>query len=355
MRKPFIIAHIVPTGIKAEIGGFVGDATPVTNLLASVSDYVITHPNVVNGVILNLAKENILYVEGFMLDQFFLNKIGLKLRNSNKIGVIIEKTEDKDAFNLIINTINTIKSNKGINVVGYEFAEPLGNKAVKLRSGAYVGEIKNITALERPAKKLIDKGAEVLAITTSIEVPEKDLELYFKGECPNPYGGTEAIISHYISKKYNIPTAHAPILNINEIRKLFSIGIVDPRAAAEVTSPAYLGSVLQGLHRAPKPINLDKTDIKLEDVSAIIVPSSCLGGIPVLSAEKNNIPIIAVEENRTVLKVIKKKLNLKNVIKVDNYLEAVGVILSLKEGIDIESVRRDNTKEERFNTSQQYL
>ncbi|MEM6404912.1 MAG: DUF3326 domain-containing protein, partial [Cyanobacteria bacterium P01_D01_bin.116] len=33
--KPFVAVSIIPTGVRAEIGGFAGDATPSTNLLAS--------------------------------------------------------------------------------------------------------------------------------------------------------------------------------------------------------------------------------------------------------------------------------------------------------------------------------
>lgn len=36
--QPFIIAHIVPTSVGAAIGGFAGDASPATRLLAGVAD-----------------------------------------------------------------------------------------------------------------------------------------------------------------------------------------------------------------------------------------------------------------------------------------------------------------------------
>lgn len=32
-NKPFVAVSIIPTGVRAEIGGFAGDATPSTNLL----------------------------------------------------------------------------------------------------------------------------------------------------------------------------------------------------------------------------------------------------------------------------------------------------------------------------------
>jgi hypothetical protein len=69
-------------------------------------------------------------------------------------------------------------------------------------------------------------------------------------------------------------------------------GLVDPRAASEVVSPGYLGSVLRGLHQSPRPVDpsfLAPNDITINDVNAIIVPHTCCGGIPVLAAQKNNI------------------------------------------------------------------
>ena len=39
--KPFVAVSIIPTGVRAEIGGFAGDATPSTNLLASACDYLV--------------------------------------------------------------------------------------------------------------------------------------------------------------------------------------------------------------------------------------------------------------------------------------------------------------------------
>lgn len=51
--SPFGVVHIVPTGIRCEFGGFAGDATPVTNLLASTADFLVTHPNAVNASDLN--------------------------------------------------------------------------------------------------------------------------------------------------------------------------------------------------------------------------------------------------------------------------------------------------------------
>jgi len=75
-------------------------------------------------------------------------------------------------------------------------------------------------------------------------------------------------------------------------------------------------------------------------VHAIIVPASCLGGIPALAAEFHNIPLIAVRENRTILDVTNDDMRMRNVIEVETYLEAAGVLIALREGISLESVRR---------------
>jgi hypothetical protein len=343
--EKFIVAQIVPTGVGASIGGYVGDATPATNLIASIADKVISHPNVVNGVELDVAKENVLYVEGYTLDRFFLREIALKEVRANKIGVVLDSgCKEKKSIDIALNTIDAIKTVKGVNIIGYTFTDkPVGGRAVKNKSGAFVGEIDDQNIFLNAAEKLIKKGANAIAISTSIKILYKDLKRYFEGKGPNPYGGTEAIISHTISMKFGIPSAHAPLLTLEEIKHEMFSGVIDPRAGAEAISPAYLGCVLQGLHKAPQPIPIEKAeenDIKLDDVSAIVLPATCLGGIPALSSEKNNIPIIAVEENKTVLKVTKEKLKLKNVIKAKNYLEAAGILACMKEGIDYRTVER---------------
>jgi hypothetical protein len=46
--RPFGVVQIIPTGIGCEFGGYAGDAGPVTNLLASVVDFLVTHPSTVN-------------------------------------------------------------------------------------------------------------------------------------------------------------------------------------------------------------------------------------------------------------------------------------------------------------------
>ena len=70
------------------------------------------------------------------------------------------------------------------------------------------------------------------------------------------------------------------------------------------------------------------------------MPASCLGGIPALAAEFHGIPLIAVRENTTILDVTNAKMGMRNVVEVETYLEAAGVLLALREGISLESLRR---------------
>ncbi len=49
----FNVVFLVPTGINATIGGHAGDAGPVAQLLASICDTLILHPNVVNASDIN--------------------------------------------------------------------------------------------------------------------------------------------------------------------------------------------------------------------------------------------------------------------------------------------------------------
>ncbi len=340
----FCAVHIVPTGVKAAIGGYEGDATPATNVLASVCDKIIVHPNVVNGVSLNLASANALYVEGYSLDSFLQGKLALRESLGNKIGVILDRGMDKSGHDLAINTINAIRSVKGANILGYHVThKSIGARAIKTQQGAFAGQVDDEKTLLDAARHMLKEGADSLAICAHIDVSMKDLSLYFKGKLPNPYGGTEAILSHLISREFMIPCAHAPIVSKKEIKKELFSGIIDARAGAEAMGPAYLGCVLQGLSRAPRlvPMHLaSANDITVHSLGAIVLPYSCMGGIPALAAQKLGIPLIAVKENKTVMNVTPKHLRMKNIFVAENYWEAAGILASIRQGIDPYELRR---------------
>ena len=92
---------IIPTGIGAEIGGHAGDANPVAKLLGSVSDILITHPNVANASDINEMLENTLYVEGSILDRFLEGEIELQTTKSNKILLVVNSPVCSETINAV--------------------------------------------------------------------------------------------------------------------------------------------------------------------------------------------------------------------------------------------------------------
>ena len=330
-KYDFTAAFIVPTGIGASIGGYAGDASPCVNLISKICP-VITNPNAVNAAILSGINENILYTEGFAIDRFFKGEIALRPSKYNKIGVIFDKAIPENILNVHINTINAVKTVYGINVIGYEITKDVVGVNFSIsESGISSGNVENSETLIKTGRSLIDKGAEALAVVCSFDSSE-DID-YSKGQGVDPIGGVEAIISHILTKEFNIPVAHAPAFNDLSIDSK----IVDPRASAEYITTVFLPCVLLGLYNAPKLVNINNAnycDITLDKIKALIVPCDCLGGIPVLKAIENNIPVIAVEENKTVLDITAESLGIESkIIKVKNYHEAAGRLLALKEGI----------------------
>jgi hypothetical protein len=93
--------------------------------------------------------------------------------------------------------------------------------------------------------------------------------------------------------------------------------------------------------------------ISVNNIGAIIAPASCLGGVPALAAEFSGIPLIAVRENKTVLNITNDKMRMSNVIEVGSYLEAAGVVVALREGISLESLRRPLRGARRIDLSEQ--
>ena len=69
-------AFIVPTGIGAFVGGYAGDASTWARRFAQEAT-IIVNPNVVNAGGFSGITENMLYVEGYTLDEFFKGNISL--------------------------------------------------------------------------------------------------------------------------------------------------------------------------------------------------------------------------------------------------------------------------------------
>ena len=309
-------AFIVPTGVGASIGGFAGDASRAARKISQKCELIV-NPNVVNAACFSGITDRMLYVEGYSLDRFFKGEICLERSRNNKIGIIFDKAIKPEVLNVHINTMNAVEVVYGLNIIGYEITEEdVGVDFFVDTSGVSMGNVKNLLTLKNAAKKLIDKGAEAIAIVCRF--PDEQGDDYANGVGVDPVGGVEAIISHYISKEFSIPCAHAPAFDDIAI----STDIVDKRCSAEYITPTFLPCILVGLNQAPK---LTKTGISINDLDFLIVPYNSIGGVPVLEASKKGIKVFAIKENQTVLDVT--PMNFLNTCDIINTYDALTEIL----------------------------
>ncbi len=295
-------AFIVPTGIGASIGGFAGDASYWARKFAE-NNRLIVNPNVVNAGCFSGITDNMLYVEGYSLDEFFRGKLCLKGVKNNKVGVVFDKGISQGILNVHINTINAVKTIYGIDIIDWDITdEEVGVTFEIDSSNISTGGVNNIQTVVNSAKRLIAKGAEAIAIVCKFE--ESDSDNYSNGIGVDPVGGVEAIISHYVSRELKIPCAHSPAFEDIEIEQR----IVDSRCSAEYITPTYLPCILIGLSQAPQLT--ENEGYSINDLDYLIMPYDALGSIPVIEANKRNIPIYAIKENKTVLNITPDKINL---------------------------------------------
>ena len=338
---------MIPTGVGADIGGHAGDASPVAQLLASVCDTLITHPNVVNASDINEMPPNSLYVEGGALCRMLMGTAGLQPVRSNRVLVVIDSHYDQMFVDGAINAVNAARASYGLicpRVV--QLDPPLEMRSSYSASGTAVGHVAGLDRLFR----VLDQHRgdyDAIAISSVISVPPSYHRDYFQsaGRMVNPWGGVEAILTHTISASYDLPSAHSPMLESEEIANI-DTGIVDPRMAAEAISLTFLQSILKGLQRSPKIVTdrdamMANGVLTASDVACLVIPDGCLG-LPTLAALEQGVPVISVRENRTLMRNDLTSLPWKQgqLHIVDNYWEAAGVMAALKAGIDPKVVRR---------------
>lgn len=295
-------AFIVPTGVGASIGGFAGDASPWARRFSQTCQLIV-NPNVVNAGGFSGINDNMFYVEGYSLDEFFKGNLNLIPSRGNKIGIIFDKGIPQHILNVHINTMNAVKAVYGLDIPFFEITkEPVGVEFNMEESGISTGSLTNPQTLLETAKSLLAKGAEALAIVCMFENPEEENPDYQNGIGVDPVGGVEAIISHFISKELKVPCAHSPAFDDLEI----TTELIDGKSASEYITPTFLPCILLGLSNAPK---LTATGgISVNELDFLIMPHNCLGSTPVFECLKRNIPVYAIEENSTVLDVTKKKI-----------------------------------------------
>ena len=331
----FTVVLIVPTGVGAAIGGYAGDALPVARAVAEISDRLITHPNVLNGAQLYWSLDNTYYVEGYGLDRFAANQWGLRPVRQNKVGLLLDSGIEPELRLRHIQAADAVRGTLGLSLTDYVVTDaPLEVELRTADSGASWGTIGNPGSLLRAADKLIYQGgAEAIAVVARFPDDDDSIELqnYRHGSGVDQLAGAEAVISHLIVRNFGIPAAHAPAL------KPLAVDLgVSPRAAAEELGYTFLPCVLVGLSRAPQFVTkgreFDSDLIWSQSVDAVIVPYTACGGSAVLSFSSSDTEIIAVD-NSTQINVTPEPLGIK-ITKVNSYLEALGVLVARKAGIN---------------------
>ena len=320
------VVMIIPTGIGCSIGGHAGDANPVAKLLGSVCDNLILHPNVVNAADINEMPENAWYVEGGLLDRFLDGEFYLKKPKSNKILLLVNKPIRPET----VNAVNAARHTIGCNIEICELELQFDMEGFYNEDGTAGGSFYGIDSL---IEQIENYEFDAVAMATQIKVKKETALNYFKTGGVNPWGKIEAMVSRAITDRINKPFAHAPVETDDaEIRYLNEL--VNPRIAAEFISTCYIHCVFKGLHKAPRIS--DDTGICNDDIDCLVTPINCLGPAH-LSCLHKKIPIIAVADNVPITKVDMPK----EFIVVGNYLEAAGLLVAMKNGIEPQYCRSD--------------
>jgi hypothetical protein len=320
--------------VGAEIGGYAGDALPVARAIAQVSDRLITHPNVLNGANLYWNLPNTLYVEGYALDKFAAGDWGLAPVRQNRIGIVFDSAIEPEIKVRHLQVADAARATLGLHLSDYVVTDaPLQVELRTAVSGASWGTIGNPGSLLRAAETLLTQ-AKANAIAVVARFPDdfgsEALQSYRHGCGVDPLAGAEAVISHLVVRQFRVPCAHAPALLPLPIDPDLS-----PRSAAEELGFTFLPCVLVGLSRAPQIVTNKSlsNDIWSPQVNAVIIPADACGGSAVLSFSQSNTKIITVSENRTRMQVPPEAVGIK-AIAVNSYLEALGVIVCDRAGID---------------------
>lgn len=343
----FNVAFVVPTGVGSELGGHAGDAGPAARLLGSLCDTLITHPNVVNASDINEMPSNGLYVEGSILSRFLLGTIGLRPVRSNRVLVVLDEHRNPLFTDSAINSVNAACATYGLDCAGVITMSP----GVRLRarfspSGRAAGRVEGLGDLVDVLEERRGQY-DAVAISSIIDVPHEFHREYFEkaGAMVNPWGGVEAMLTHALSTFLDVPTAHSPMFETEEIANM-NVGVVDPRMAAEAVSLTFLQCTLKGLATAPAIVTDEEAIARpgvltAGDVSCLVIPDGCLG-LPTLAALVQGTPVIAVAEAANIMRNDLEQLPWRpgQLMRASTMLEAAGFVAALRSGVSPRAVQR---------------
>lgn len=340
--QPFDVVFLVPTGMGLDMGGHAGDANRVARLLSGCCDRLVTHPNALNAADINEMPDNCLYVEGSVLSRFMLGTIALSPVRANRILVVIddlrhvpESPREKLFTEAAINSVSAAQATLGIDCPRIvTMREGLGMCSSYTASGRAAGEIRDLERLVR----VLDEFSgtyDAVALSSVVRVQDDVIRDYYSGVLANPWGGVEAMLTHTISSLYDVPAAHAPMLESMEQLNM-DLGVVDPRMAAEAVTLSAFHCVLKGLRQSPRLVRCAdeslSSSIRVSSVACLVTPDGCLG-LPHLAAIEQRIPVIAVRDDGCLGRVDLSAYPFAALYRVDNYLEAAGVLAALRAGL----------------------
>ena len=343
---PDVVVSLLPTGIRAEVGGFAGDATPATNLLAAACDHLITNPNAVTASDLYFAADNVGYLEGNLLCRFMLGQLDLGVGAQRRVGLVLEEPVQADFGRNVLNAVNAMRTVAGVEVDPVVFTGRIRTESRYAEHGHATGEYGDLGALLDALEHAHASGAGAVGVVSSIDVPQPVREAYYRGApIPNPWGSAEAILTHTATSYFGMTAAHSPLL-LEAAHTCFGT-LGDPRDGAELISSAFLCSMVRGLSRSPAlipataPHRVGEQRLTADQVRAVVMPESAVGNIPFFVALDRRIPVILVRGNHTTGRVTPQCLGLapeqlgpgRPVYTVASYAEAAGLLLALREGI----------------------
>lgn len=324
------VVFVVPTGVGASIGGFIGDAGAIVRAIGELVDDLIVHPNVANAGAFYAASDRALYIDGLTLDRFLEGEGQLDTRPIRRIGVLVDRISSAEETSLQ-NTLNALRVVEGAPIAGYvKCAGKVKASVSPSPFGHFTGTVEDIDELLARADELKQGGADAIAVVTDIDgfTPD-DVRKHYCGEAVNPVGAIEALISRAITWHTGLPCAHAPLYS----HGLGETGyVVDRRAAAEAASQSGVPCLIRGLARSRRLTTAG--GLSASSLSAVVIPASCAGGVPAFAASRQGIPVVAVRRNRCLVGVEVDRLALPHVNIVDNYADALAFLCCLKAQVD---------------------
>jgi len=342
-QTKFNIVQIIPTGIRADVGGNSGDGNPSARLLGSIADTLITHPNVVNAADINEMTSNTLYVEGSTLSRFMMGTIGLAPRRKNKILLIYDTNKSNYYHNFRpLNMASAARVTLGCEIDVIELYNTPYYEIFYNDLGMATGKIENLEKLTNIIEKYKDDYDSFILYTLLNGDTQELLDDYYSEKnMANPWGSAESLLTHTISNLYDIPCAHAPVLEKMFLEYPFEI--VDPRKTPEILSTTELFCTIKGMYLTPKIVTptYESGIITNRNISALVTPDRCIG-LPLIAALEQNIPVVAIEDETNLMKNDLDLLpwNDNQFFKAKSYLEAAGILLALKSGISPYSLKR---------------